>query len=76
MEMTLLAGIHAGTVNIDDLTDEQQEQVLRDYQILAEHWAEHEAGKFGDLGKAILLLLEESSLEIAELDEALGKTSH
>jgi hypothetical protein len=68
MDTTLIQGIYEGTVDIDSLTEEQQEQVLRNYQMLAEHWAEDTTGKFGDLGKQILLLLEQASIELEDVD--------
>jgi hypothetical protein len=67
-DIPLIQQIHAGLVNVEDLSDEDQEQVLRDYQILAEHWASS-GDKFADLGKAILRLVEEANLELNDISD-------
>jgi hypothetical protein len=76
MDANLILGIYEGTVDIDSLTDEQQEQVLRDYQTLAEHWVDSPKEGQAELGKEILVLLEESKIYLQALDSAMGNISH
>lgn len=62
MSKTLIEQIFTGEVEIESLTDSEQEQVLNDYNELAAHWAESPVEKLQNLGKDVLLLIEESGL--------------
>lgn len=66
MNINLMQGIYEGTVDVDSLTDEEQEQLLQEYNALAQHWAESPKDGYSKLGKDILLLIEESGLDIAD----------
>ena len=72
MDEKLILGIYKGTVDVDKLTDEQQAQVLSEYQLLAENWIESPKPELQQLAKEILLLLEQSSLS----DDNDGETLH
>ena len=71
MDGNLMLGIYEGTVDIETLTEEQQEQLLRDYNTLAQHWAESTQNGYADLGKQILLLIEAAGVEIDESGDTL-----
>ena len=62
MSKTLIEQIFTGEVEIESLTDSEQEQVLNDYNELAAHWVESPVEKLQNLGKDVLLLIEESGL--------------
>jgi cystathionine beta-lyase family protein involved in aluminum resistance len=68
MDENLILGIHNGSINVEDLTDEQQEQVLQAYQILAEHWAESTKEGYATLGKEILRLVEAANIELDDVN--------
>jgi ABC-type branched-subunit amino acid transport system substrate-binding protein len=65
-DIPLVQQIHEGTVNVEDLSDEEQEQVLCDYNTLALHWVESTKDGYAQLGKEILRLVEQANLEIED----------
>jgi hypothetical protein len=68
---TLILAIYEGKIDVNSLTDEQQDQLLKDYNILAQHWAESPLSGHSDLGKQILLLIEESGIDLDETGDTL-----
>ena len=67
----LILGIYEGSVDIESLTDEQQEMVLEGYNVLATEWVTSGRDKFMEVGREILGLIEESGVEINDGGETL-----
>jgi hypothetical protein len=65
--------VFEGKINIDDLTDEQQEALMSTYNMLATHWIESPKEGLRELGKEILLMIEAYNLQE---DDPTGKTIH
>lgn len=71
---TLIERIFQDPSLIDTLTDEEQEQLLTDYQTLAEHWATSPKSPFQDLAREILWMLEAAGTK--PKPDRQGKTLH
>ena len=65
--------VFEGKIDLDDLTDEQQEQLMSTYNTLATHWIESPKEGLRELGKEILLMIEAYNLQE---DSSDGKTLH
>jgi hypothetical protein len=65
--------VFEGKINIEDLTDEQQEMLMITYNQLALHWIESPKEGLQDLAKQILLMIEAYNLQD---EDSNGKTIH
>ena len=61
---TLIEQVMANPEMIDSLSEEEQDQILSDYQMLAEHWATSPNAGHQALAKEVLWLLKSSGMEI------------
>lgn len=75
-DKTLIERIFENPDVIDTLTDDEQEQLLVDYQTLSEHWVSSPNPAFQALAREILWLLEAAGIEIDVPQERRGKTLH
>ena len=71
MTQNLIAAIYDNSLDIDALSDAQQQQLIADFQMLAEHWAASTQSGYSDLGKQILLVIEQAGPELAKTGEIL-----
>lgn len=63
-DKTLIERIFENPELIDTLTDDEQDQLLIDYQTLSEHWVTSPNPAFQALAREILWLLEASGLDV------------
>lgn len=64
MRANLVQLVFEGELAIEDLTDEEQEQILQDYNMLATHWVESPKDGLNELGREILRMIESADLEL------------
>ena len=75
-DKTLIERIFEDPDIIDTLTDDEQEQLLADYQTLSEHWVTSPNPAFQSLAREILWLLEAAG-QISDVpQQRRGKTLH
>ena len=65
--------VFEGKINIDDLTDEQQEMLMITCNQLALHWIESPKEGLQELAREILLMIEAYNLQE---EDSNGKTIH
>ena len=73
MRDNLAERIANGEFDVESLSEDEQQQLLQEYNAIAKHWLESPKPKLQNLAREILALLEDW---IKDEDSSEGKTLH